>query len=149
MLLGLVFLSQCGTNEGFVKYFLRLRRNGKEKQVIFLKLSLAAQYPSHTFFRLGTNVARSPLHVISGPQWAFLTTSSPLRLPSYAVPPLLLNRPLSSPFLYFVVFQPITEGYIFKSFSGNLRHATLHRRPGWQACTQPGAARGIASTVNL
>ena len=32
------------------------------------------------------------------------------------MPPLLLNRPLSSPFLFFVVFQPITEGSIFKSF---------------------------------
>ena len=31
-----------------MKYFLRLRSNGKEKRVIFLKLSLAAQYPSHT-----------------------------------------------------------------------------------------------------
>ena len=43
VLLGLpaVCLSQWGTHEGSVKYFLRLRSNGKEKGAIFLKLSLA------------------------------------------------------------------------------------------------------------
>ena len=35
VLLGLVFRCQWGKHEGFVKYFLRLRSNGKEKRVIF------------------------------------------------------------------------------------------------------------------
>ena len=35
VLLGLVFRCQCGKHEGFVKYFLRLRSNGKEKRAIF------------------------------------------------------------------------------------------------------------------
>ena len=35
VLLGLVFLSHWGTHKGFVKYFLRLRSNGKEKREIF------------------------------------------------------------------------------------------------------------------
>ena len=35
MLLGLLFRCQWGKHEGFVKYFLRLRSNGKEKRVIF------------------------------------------------------------------------------------------------------------------
>ena len=35
VLLGLVFCCQWGKHEGFVKYFLRLRSNGKEKRVIF------------------------------------------------------------------------------------------------------------------
>ena len=60
VLLGFVFRCQWGKHEGFVKYFLRLRSNGKEKRVIY-KLSSTAQYPSHTFLRPGTNVARSPL----------------------------------------------------------------------------------------
>ena len=36
VLLGLVFRCQWGKYEGFGKYFLRLRSNGKEKRVIFL-----------------------------------------------------------------------------------------------------------------
>ena len=35
LLLGLIFLFQRGKHEGFVKYFLRLRSNGKEKRAIF------------------------------------------------------------------------------------------------------------------
>ena len=35
VLLGLVFRCQWGKHEGFVKYFLLLRSNGKEKRVIF------------------------------------------------------------------------------------------------------------------
>ena len=35
VLLGLVFRCQWGKHEGFVKYFFRLRSNGKEKRVIF------------------------------------------------------------------------------------------------------------------
>ena len=35
VLLGLVFRRQGGKHEGFVKYFLHLRSNGKEKRVIF------------------------------------------------------------------------------------------------------------------
>ena len=55
-----LILSQWGTHEGFVKYFLRLRSNGKEERAMFFKLSFAAQYPSYTFLRPGTNVAGSP-----------------------------------------------------------------------------------------
>ena len=36
VLLGLVFCCQWGKHEGFVKYFLRVRSDGKEKRVIFL-----------------------------------------------------------------------------------------------------------------
>ena len=36
VLLGLVFRCHWGKHEGFVKYFFRLRSNGKEKRVIFL-----------------------------------------------------------------------------------------------------------------
>ena len=62
VLLRLVFFfCQWGTHEGVVKIFLRLKSNGKEKRVIFFKLSLATQCPSHTFLRLGTTVAGSPL----------------------------------------------------------------------------------------
>ena len=61
VLLGLVFLSQWGKHEGFVKYFLRLRSNGKEKRAIFCNFRQPPSTPSYTFFRPGTNVAGSPL----------------------------------------------------------------------------------------